>query len=546
MPKKQPNFQKPSVVFQPEAAEGMQAGINKLVHLISPTLGPLPHTVAHEKIAQRNQFPEFLDSGGTIARRVIQIADRDEDVGFMFLRHALWKLHEAEGDGTATAAVIFNHIYHEGRRFIVAGGNPMGLRRHFEEGMLRVMAELEKMTTQLTGKQKLAGLARTICYDDALAKMLGEIFDIIGAYGRLEVRKGTGRELLREYVEGLYWDNGFRSREMANAEHGLRANLENAALLLTDLEIETPEALVPLLQLAVKNNIKQILLVSQTLSEKAMGLLLAKPNRERVHVVAVRTPGMTSDVQCDALQDLAIMTGGIPLYKAAGDSLENVRLEHLGRARRVWADKDAFGIIAGRGDPRALRVHIAELRAAFRGIIDADDRKRLLERLGKLIGGSATLYVGGLSPTDVEARVELAKRTADAMRGAMREGVVPGGGISLLACRDVLRPYMHTEDADQRAAYRIMIEALEAPFRTLVVNAGYQPGRVLAEMEQCGSGFFGLDVLARKVTDMREAAIFDAAPVVKGAVRTAFGSAALVLTTDAIVHRKNPPEGLNT
>jgi chaperonin GroEL len=132
------------------------------------------------------------------------------------------------------------------------------------------------------------------------------------------------------------------------------------------------------------------------------------------------------------------------------------------------------------------------------------------------------------------------------MRGAMREGVVPGGGISLLACRDVLRPYMHTEDADQRAAYRIMIEALEAPFRTLVVNAGYQPGRVLAEMEQCGSGFFGLDVLARKVTDMREAAIFDAAPVVKGAVRTAFGSAALVLTTDAIVHRKNPPEGLNT
>jgi chaperonin GroEL len=545
-PQKPKNFQQPKVVFQPEAAEGMQAGITKLVHLISPTLGPLPHAVAHEKIAQRDKLPELLDSGGTIARRVIQIADRDEDVGLMFLRHVLWKLQESEGDGTATAAVMFQHIYNQGRRYLIAGGNPMGLRRHFENGMIQVMNGLDNITVQLSGKQKLAGLARTICYDADLSKMLGEIFDIIGAYGRLEVRKGTGGELVREYVEGMYWDNGYLSRDMANSEHGTRANLENAAVLISDLEIDTPEALVPLLQLAVKNNIKQILLISQTLSEKAMGIILSKANRERVHVVAVRTPGMASDVQRDAIADLAILTGGQALVKAAGDKLENVRLEHLGRARRIWADKDAFGIIGGRGNPRQLRQHIADLRLAYRGTSDADDRKRLLERLGKLTGGSATLYVGGLSPNDIEARVELAKRTSEAMRGAMREGVVPGGGIALLACRDILRPFVHTEDTDQRAAYRIMIEALEAPFRTLVTNAGYQPGNVLAEIEQCGPGYYGLDVLARKVTDMREAAIFDAAPVVKAAVRSAFGSAALVLTTEAIVHRKNPPEGLHT
>lgn len=544
-PPKKKDFQKPGVVFDPHAAEGMQAGMDKLVKLISPTLGPLPHIVAHEKIASRDQYPELLDSGGTIARRVIQIADRNEDVGFMFLRHVLWKLQEGEGDGTASAAVIFQTIYNLGRRYIVAGGNPMGLRRHFEEGMLKVLGELDRITYQLQGKKKLIGLARTICYDEELSRMLGEIFDVIGAYGRLEVRKAPGKELNREYVEGMYWDTGFRSREMANADHGLRANLENASLLISDIEIENPEQLIPLLDLAVKNNIKQLLLVSTTLSDRTMGLLLAKPNREKVHVVAVKTPGMTIDVQRDALEDLAILTGGRPLLKVSGDVLEKVTLDDLGRARRIWADQHAFGIIGGRGEPRVLRQHIASLRETYRNA-SADDRKRLLERLGKLIGGSATLYVGGISPSAIDERVELAKRTAEAMRGAMRDGVVPGGGTALLACQEVLRPSMHNaDDPDQRAAYRIMLEALEAPFRTLVTNAGCLAGKVLAEMQQSGPDY-GYDVLANQIVNMKEAGISDAAPVVKSAVRTAFVSAALALTTDAIIHRKNPPEGLHT
>lgn len=544
-PQKKKDFQKPGVVFDPQAAEGMQAGMDKLVRLISPTLGPLPHIVAHEKIASRDQYPELLDSGGIIARRVIQIPDRDEDVGFMFLRHALWKLQESEGDGTASAAVIFQTIYNLGRRYIVAGGNPMGLRRHFEEGMIKVLHELDQLTYQLQGKQKLIGLARTICYDDELSKMLGEIFDIIGAYGRLEVRQAPGKELNREYVEGMYWENGFRSREMANADYGLRANLENASLLISDLEIETPEQLIPLLNLAVKNNIKQLLVVSTTFSDRSMGLVLAKPNREKVHVVAVKTPGMTIDVQRDALKDLAILTGGRPLLKVSGDNIEKVTLDDLGQARRIWADKNAFGIIGGKGEPKTLRQHIASLRTAYQNA-SGDDRKSMLERLGKLIGGSASLYVGGISPKAIEERVELAKRTADAMRGAMRDGVIPGGGVSLLRCREILRPQTYNaNDADKRAAYRIMLEALETPFRTLLTNTGFEPGKILAEIERSGPNY-GFDALTNQVVNMKEAGIVDAASVVKGAVRTAFTSAALALTTDAVIHRKNPPEGIHT
>jgi chaperonin GroEL len=228
----------------------------------------------------------------------------------------------------------------------------------------------------------------------------------------------------------------------------------------------------------------------------------------------------------------------------------------LGRARRVWVDREYFGIIGGRGEPRKLREHIATLRKTFRGInaplaapnepSEGNDRSRLLQRLGKLMGGSATLYVGDFSPTAVEARVELAKRTADAMRGAMREGVVPGGGVALLNCREALRPCLASvEDSDARAAYTILLRALEEPFRAILENAGVWPGRALAEIEQMGSDY-GYDVMAQKVVNISEAGIFDAAPVVKAALRSAVAGAGLALTTEAIVHRKNPPEGIHT
>lgn len=553
---KKKDFQKPGVVFHPQAAEGMQAGFDMLVNVVRPTLGPLPHIVAIEKVAGKDKLPERLDSAGTIARRIIGVADRDQDVGLMLLRHVLWKLYEEEGDGTASAAVMFQKVYNLGYRYLAAGGNAMGLREHFDAGMRLVLDTLDRQVTKLRGKKQLAGLARTICYDEPLAKVLGEIFDVIGPYGRLEVRQGNGRETLREYVEGMYWDGGLRSREMGNTDYGLRANIENAHILISDLDIDDPQQLIPMLNMAVKNNIKQMVMISNSLSERAMSILLAKPNQERVRVVAVKVPGSTIDLQREAMEDLAVLTGGHAFLKVTGDTLERVRLEDLGRARRAWADKEFFGFIGGRGDPRKIRQHIAVLRQTLRNVSspltpgtygsEGPDRKRLTERLGKLTGGSATLLVGGVSAVDIEERVELAKRTAEAMRGALREGVVPGGGVALLKCREALRQCLQdAADTDARAAYSIMLQALETPFRTIVDNAGVLPGKALSEAEALGPDY-GYDVLARSVVSMPEAGIYDAATVVKGAVRSAFAGAALALSTEAIIHRKNPPEGLHT
>ncbi len=223
-----------------------------------------------------------------------------------------------------------------------------------------------------------------------------------------------------------------------------------------------------------------------------------------------------------------------------------MQFEDLGHARRIWVDKEYYGIVGGKSDPRILRQHIARLRETFRNAKDPDDRKRLLERLGKLIGGSATLYIGGLSPTAIDERVELAKRTADAMRGAMREGVVPGGGVALLNCRSALRECLkRAADTDERAAYSILLQAMETPFRVLLENAGFWPGSILAEVDRSGPDY-GFDVLARKVVDLRANGVYDAAPVVKGAVHSAISGAALALTTEAIVHVKNPPEVMET
>ncbi|MBM4464480.1 MAG: hypothetical protein FJ014_02740, partial [Chloroflexi bacterium] len=427
------------VVFQPTAYRGLQQGINQIADTLRPTLGPLPRTVAIER-SPRDKAPELLDDGGVIARRIIELADRDEDVGAMLLRHVLWRLHEKVGDGTATAAVLFQSVYNQGVHYIVSGGNGMALRHYLEKGMGVVLNELTGMAVYLEGQEKFAQMAETICHDPSLAKMLGEIFDIIGEYGQLEIRSGRSRELEREYVEGMYWKGGILSRQMITDHTSLRTEMENAAILISDLDIEDPRQLIPVIEAAMQAEIHSLLIVAGRLSDNAIALLLmASRDPAKFQAIAVQTPGMTAGDQAASLEDLAVLSGGRPLAKTAGYTLSGVKVQHLGRARRAWADRTYFGIVGGKGDPRALRKHIVSLRAAFGRADDPEVRRKLQERIGKLMGGSAVLWVGGATELEINARKELAQRASDALRGAITDGVVPGGGVSLLACRAALQ-----------------------------------------------------------------------------------------------------------
>ena len=532
--------QTPSVIFQPRTYQGMLGGIDKLVALIRPTLGPVHRTVVIEKESKIGK-PELLDDGAVIARRIIQLPNRDEDMGAMYLRQLLWNLHETAGDGTATAALIFHTIYKEGLKYIANGGNGMLLREILEKATPFILGELESMTFTLEGKEQLARLAETICYDPELARMLGEIFDIIGEFGRLEIRAGQGRSMQREYVEGMYWHGPIFSREMMPDPLAGRVQLEDAAILMSDLEITDPQIMLQILETAVAANVKSLLLVARTISAQDLALLLLKPNQEKIRVIAAKTPGLSIDDHREGLEDLAKLTGGRPFLQAAGDNLLNIQASYFGFARRAWADHEYFGISGGKGDPRQLRQHIAALRVAFANSDDPQARKRLQERIGKLLSGSAVLWIGDPSPIAAQARKELAERTAEAMRGAMHSGVLPGGGLALLACKPfLLERYHQAVDPDERAAYRILARAVEAPIRALLHNAGAEPVEILAQITAAGRGC-GYDVIQRKIVNMAEAGIVDSAAVVREAAYRAIHGAALALTVDVLIHRANPP-----
>jgi chaperonin GroEL len=530
------------VVFQPKTYRGMQEGIDKMVGAVSPTLGPLPRVVAIDRTIP-NKAPELLDDGATIVRRIIELPDRDADMGAMFLRHVLWQVHEEVGDGAATTAVLFKAVYDEGVRYIIAGGNAMRLRHYLGRGVRVVLDELDRMARPLEGKKKLAQMAESICYDEPLARMLGEIFDIIGEYGQLEVRSGKGRELERQYVEGMYWSSGIVSRNMITDHVELKAEVQNPAVIISDLDVEDPREVVRVLELVLQAEIPGLVILARKISDVVTGLLVAASQKhDEFHAFATKVPGGTATDQAAAMEDIAILLGGNRLVRAAGDTLDRLTLDDLGRARRAWANRHHLGIVGGKGDPRVLRQHIANLRTAFENAKDAEVRKKLQERIGKLLGGSATLFVGGSTETELEARKELAKRTADAMRGAVRKGVVPGGGVSLLACQPALREQLaKSTDEDQAAAYRMLIKALEIPTRTILTNAGYDASEMMAEIRHAGSGY-GFDVRTGTVRDMGEAGIWDATAVLKTSVYSALASAALALTTDVLVHHKERRE----
>lgn len=555
MAKKLEKWQRARVDFQPSVHRGMQRGIAQIVAAVRPTLGPQPRIVLYDQtMGSSSRTPELLDDGGTIARRIIQIRGRNADIGAMLLRNMLWTLREDVGDGTATAAVIFEAAYRGGLHYLTAGGNAMRLRTFLDRGLREVLTELDGMASRVEGKAALTRLATTISREPEMGELLGEIFDIIGEYGRLEIRKSQGRGYDREYVEGMYWEGGLLSRVQITDIARQRAELENAAVLMTDIEIEDPRDLIPTFTACARAGITDLAIVCRKMSDVTIGMLML--NREKgkikLNAIGIKTPGATTTDQRLALMDMAKLTGGRPFVRDAGDTIRNVTLADLGRVRRLWADRSNLGIIGGKGDPRELRRHIARLREAYGKAKDRDDRDRLQARIGKLLGGSATLYVGGITQTEQDYNKTQAQRAAEAMRGAIREGVLPGGGTALLACYPMLRARMaESREPEERAAYRILMEALAAPTRVLLENAGYEPGEILgqltdADRDQSSITGYGFDVVKGEMGHMASAGILDITTVVKAAVRTALATAAMALTTDVVVHRANAPEALNT
>lgn len=532
--------QRPGVVFQPRVHRALQRGIQKMVNAVRPTLGPISGGVAIDHLHNTKSLPEFLDNGGVIVRRIIELANRDEDMGAMLVRSMVLRQHEEVGDGTATVAVLFEAIFNAGLRYIAAGGNAMQIRRHLERITPFILDELDRMVFYLDDQNSLTHMARSLCHDETLAALLGEAFDLIGEHGRLEIREDYGRGLRRDYVEGTYYHTGLFSRVFLPESSAGTVTFENPAIFLCDFEVEDYRDLFPVLQTANAADVNGLVIIARNLSEKAISLLVAHNNLDKFKVMAVKLPGMNPADRIAALDDLSLLTGATAFIQVAGASLEQMTAKHFGQARRVWADLRAFGLVGGRGNPRKLREHIRDLEAFYQNTASVDERKRAPQRIGNLRGGSITLWVGGFTEPEINARKALAERTALALRVAMQGGVVPGGGTALLNCRNMLemrRAASH--DTDERAVYRILIDALAAPARTIFRNAGYDPSEVIARLnrEHPDTGF---DVVTNRIVKMRDAGIMDSATVLKTSIRNAISTASLALTIDSLVHVAKP------
>jgi chaperonin GroEL len=521
------------VLFQPAVGRALQRGAATMVAAVRPTLGPLPRYTAIER-ANRSA-PETLDQAGEIARRIIAIRDPNEDAGAMLARHLMWRMVERVGDGAATAGVLFLAIFEAGRTYVTSGGNPMLLRHHLETASQVVLNELDRMNHPVEGRETLRNLAQSVCFDAKLADVLAEIFDIVGEYGSVDIRTGRGRDLEREYVEGMFWGGTLLSRELATDVARVRGELQDAAVFVSNLEIGDARDLAEFLSRCAIANIKTLFLVARSISSEAMSVLILNSNTGRMKVLAARSPiGSTAQ---DNLADMAVLTGARAFYADAGDSIRAAHPEDLGRARRAWVDKDYLGVSGGGGDPRAVRRHLSDLRTAYAASVrDTEARQNLRRRIGKLLGGSATLWIGAATESEMEPRKALAERTAESLRAALIEGALPGGGAALLGCRQALRKCREAATTtDERAAYRIMEAALEAPARAIIANAGSDVAAAFSAIDAAPAGY-GYDVVSGRVVDMAEAGIIDVAAVTRFALTSAVSAAAMALTTEALVH----------
>ncbi len=563
------------LVFQPDASLSLQRGINLIVEAIRPTLGPIPRMVAASQ-ALDGKPPELLDKGALIARRISDLPDRDADMGAMLLRHVLWRLYEDCGDGTATAALIFQSITNDGLKYIAAGGNAMRLREHLTQGLSLVLAALDDMTVPIGGREELAQLAECVCHDRELAEHLGEIFDFIGEHGQLDVRRNHRRVIERDYMKGMYWKRGAVSRGMLRGgKEADRIVMKDPAILLSDLAIDDPQSLLPVIDMLMRAGAKSLLLVGERFSEAVISFILSNKKPEEFRVIAVKTPGSTDDERRAHLSDMAVITGAIPLFKAAGDTLsspltpppapprsvrEGSSVEplpssphdlrgteggsrggksHFGQAKQVWVERTMFGLVSDDEDQQALTEHLADLLELVEYATDRETETFLRERIGKLLGGVAILRIGDAIPARMDSRIASAKETAKSLRRAIRDGRLPGGGVALLACREALEALPGSAaDSDALAARRILHRALEAPIRAICQNAGFDSAKV-AELEGAPAGH-GVDVRSGVIVDMMEAGVVDVASVVQAAVRGAVSSAALALTIDVLLHHAQP------
>lgn len=515
-----------SVSYNEEARKKLKAGVDKLANAVKVTLGPKGRNVAIEK---SYGVPHITKDGVSIAKE-IELTDKVENLGAKIVIEAASKAADVAGDGTTTAVVLTQAIVSEGFKNVTAGANPMAIRTGIEKGVAAVVEYLKNSAVPVKGKEDYKRVATISANGDTeIGDILANILEKVGQSGVVTVEDGQSFGLVEKFVEGMQFDKGYISPYFAVGSEDQTVVINKPAILITDKKLSIAKELFEALEKIVSTGTRDVVIIAEDVDGDALANLIINKLKGHLNVVAVKAPAF-GDRRKAMLEDIAILTGGQLITDDLGLSLDKVEAEHFGRADKVKVTKDETMIINGHGDKANIDARIGLIKREIENTTSDYDREKLQERLAKLSGGVAVLEVGAFSEVEQKEKKDRIDDALQATRAAIEEGVVAGGGIALLNSVHVLDS-IKTEHEDEMVGIKILKNALEAPFRQILLNAGVEPASYIRDMKD-GMGY---DARNNKVVNMVQSGIIDPVKVTRSALQNAASVAMLLLTTEAVV-----------
>src|SRR5687768_151325 len=504
-------------------------GINSLADAVKVTLGPKGRNVI---LGRTFGSPTITKDGVTVAKE-IDLKDALENMGAQMVKEVASKTSDVAGDGTTTATVLAQAIYREGARNVAAGTNPMAIKRGIDRSVEAIVRSLECMSKPVTGSMIAQVGTISANHDEAIGQIIAEAMEKVGKDGVITVEEARGMDTSLEIVEGMQFDRGYLSAYFVTDPERMEVVLENAVILIHEKRISSMKDLLPVLEL-VAGASRPLLIIAEDIDGEALATLVVNKLRGTLQVAAVKAPGF-GDRRKAMLEDIAILTGGRAITEDLGIKLENIKLEDLGKAKKITIDKDNTTIVEGGGTTSAIEGRVKQIRAQVEETSSDYDREKLKERLAKLVGGVAVIKVGAATETAMKEKKARVEDALNATRAAVEEGIVPGGGAALLRDSKAIEPLIKKLEGDEKVGAMIVRRALEEPIRQIVENAGLE-GSVIVEKVKAESVLTrGFDADTNEYVDMIQAGIIDPAKVERVALQNAASIASLLLTTEAII-----------
>jgi chaperonin GroEL len=525
--------------FDESARHTLLRGIEKLAKAVKATLGPSGRNVILDK---KFGSPTITKDGVTVAKE-IELEDPYENMGAQLVREVASKTSDVAGDGTTTATILAESIYKEGLRNVTAGANPTSLQRGIMKGVDAIVEELKKLSKKVSDRTEIAQVATVSAnWDKTIGEIIADAMDKVGKDGTITVEEAKSIETTLEVVEGMQFDKGYLSPYFVTNAEAMEAVLENAYILIYEKKISSLKDLLPLLEKVAKAG-RPLLIIAEDVEGEALATLVVNKLRGTLQVCAVKAPGF-GDRRKAMLEDIAVLTGGRLISEDLGIKLENIKLEDLGRAKRVTIDKENTTIVEGEGKKADIQGRVAQIRRQIEETTSDYDREKLQERLAKLAGGVAVINVGAATETEMKEKKARVEDALHATRAAVEEGIVAGGGVALLRAQKALDSVKDLE-GDEKVGVAIVRRAVEEPTRQLADNAGREGALVVEEVKK-RKGNEGYDVANDEYTDLVKAGIVDPTKVTRTALQNAASIAGLLLTTEALVteipeKEKTPP-----